>query len=400
MNAFLPPLRRHRWILKTQYTCGGTNDLGAPLTERVWLAVATLLALVVAVVALTLSVGSAGPSTAAVLRKVRSAPSLIASTAKAVYVNEYSTVREQDGYVVINYRINGVFNPRTNAFKVTFTPRYPGEHLASFTYSSDGSLVYLPCDPNFRLIGKPPCIAYPAQGGGRSDWLALTYLREAQRPVTRLGERTIGSRETTGYGLTVPISADAIGALPFGTLSGPGGINSSKNFRVDVWSDTRGLIRQLDLMYKYEETSAAPPKPLTIADEERLSYGASTPRLSVPNRQTVLVASNETGGVPACEELRRLPGQMLPEWNTALWVIQPGRLKLRGGIGSRDTASTETAVADRAQDHRRAACLLDAVLPHSWVALSASKERPVRVPTSPRSRERSNAARNPTVTIS
>ena len=265
-----------------------------PAHRTRWLAVATLLALVVAVVALTLSVGSAGPSTAAVLRKIRSAPSLIASTAKAVYVNEYSTVREQDGYVVINYRINGVFNPRTNAFKVTFTPRYPGEHLASFTYSSDGSLVYLPCDPNFRLIGKPLCIAYPAQGGGRSDWLELTYLREAQRPVTRLGERTIGSRETTGYGLTVPISADAIGALPFGTLSGPGGINSSKNFRVDVWSDTRGLIRQLDLMYKYEETSAAPPKPLTITDEERLSYGESTPRLSVPNRQTVLVASNET----------------------------------------------------------------------------------------------------------
>jgi hypothetical protein len=265
-----------------------------PVRRTRWLAVATVLVIVVAVVAITLFVGSAGPSTAAVLRKIRSAPSLIASTTKAVYVNEYSTVRERNGYVVINYRIKGVFNPRTNAFRVTFTPQYSGEHLASFTYSSDGSLVYLPCNPSFRLIGKPPCLAYPAQGGGRSDWLALTYLREAQRPVTRLGERTIGSSQTTGYELTVPISADSVGVLPFGTLSGPSGINSSKTFRVDVWSDTRGLIQQLDLTYPYEETSAAPPKLLTITDHERLSYGESAPRLNAPNRATVLVAPNET----------------------------------------------------------------------------------------------------------
>jgi hypothetical protein len=265
-----------------------------PAHRTRWLVAATFVALAVAVVAITLSIGSGGLSTAAVLRKIRSAPSLIASTAGAVYVNSYSTIREQDGFVVINYRIKGVFNPRTKAFKVSFTTEYPGQFSGTSSYSSDGSLLYLPCNYNFRLIGKPPCVAYPAQGNGASDWLALTYLREANRPVTRLGERTIGSSETTGYGLTVPVSASSVGVLPFGTIAGPAGINSSKNFRVEVWSDSRGLIQQLGITYTYEETSAAPPKLLTITERERLSYGKSAPRLSVPNRQTVLVAPSES----------------------------------------------------------------------------------------------------------
>ena len=274
-----------------------------------WLVAATLVALAVAVVAVTLSIGSEGPSTAAVLRRIRNAPTLIASTAKAVYVNSYSTIREQDGFLVTNYRIKGVFNPRTNAFKVTVTNQYPGQHSGTVTYSSDGSLLYLPCNLNFRLIGKPPCIAFPAQGNGRSDWLALTYLREARRPVTRLGERTIGSSETTGYGLTVPITAGSVGVLPFGSLFGPSGINASKNFRVDVWSDSRGLIQQLDVTYTYKETSAAPPKLVTITEHERLSYGKSAPRLSVPNRQTVLVAPNES----AAEQLVKSYGDYVGE---------------------------------------------------------------------------------------
>lgn len=259
-----------------------------------WLALATFIALVVAVVAITLSIGSAGPSTASVLRKIRGAPSLIESSAKAVYVNAYSTIRQKDGYVLNNFRIDGVFNPRTNAFRIAITNRYPGQHSSTTTYSSDGKLVYLPCDPNFRLIGKLPCVAYPAQGNGISDWLALTYLREAHPPVIGLGERSSGSSETTGYGLTVPIDVESVGALPFWTLLGPSGINSSKNFRVDVWSDSKGLIHQLDITFRYKETSIAPPALLTITTHERVRYGESAPGLIVPNRQSVLVAPNES----------------------------------------------------------------------------------------------------------
>ncbi len=97
-----------------------------PAQRTRWLVAATLVALAVALVAITLSIGSAGPSTASVLRKIRNAPSLMASSARAVYVNTYSTIREKDGYVVIHYRINGVFDPRSKAFKVTFTTQYPG----------------------------------------------------------------------------------------------------------------------------------------------------------------------------------------------------------------------------------------------------------------------------------
>ncbi len=104
----------------------------------------------------------------------------------------------------------------------------------------------------------------------------------------------IGSSETTGYGLSVPISASSVGALPFGTLAGPSGIPSSKNFRVDVWSDEQGLIRQLDITYPYKEISVAPSKLLTITERVRLGYGESAPQVAVPKRRTVMVAPNES----------------------------------------------------------------------------------------------------------
>jgi hypothetical protein len=209
-----------------------------------------------------------------------------------VYVDSSSTDREQNGYVVMNYLDKDVFSPRTNTFKLTSTTQYPGQLSSTSTISSDGSLVYLPCNPRYDLIGKKSCIAYPAQGGVGSVRLTVTYLREAHGPVTRLGERTIGSNETTGYGLTIPISAYVAGALPSERSLLGQEFSTTKDLRVDVWSDRRGLPLQLDIMFTYEETSAPPATLLTETDQERLSYSESIPRLSVPKRQTVTVAPN------------------------------------------------------------------------------------------------------------
>ena len=202
-----------------------------------------LVALAVAVVAITLSIGSAAPSDAMVLAKIRSTPGLIASAAGTVHATQYSTVREQDGFVVINYRVEGVFSPRTNAFQYTTTTLYPGQVSDHWTILSDGSLVYLPCNVEFRLLGKNPCIAYPAQSGVGSDRLAVSFLRGAQGPVTRLGERMIGSSETIGYGLTIPSSAYVATAVPSERSLLDQEFSTTKNVRIDVWSDSQGSHR-------------------------------------------------------------------------------------------------------------------------------------------------------------
>jgi len=66
------------------------------------------------------------------------------------------------------------------------------------TTLSDGSLVYLPCDASWTLIGEKPCLAYPAQSGTASGSPSLTFLRYASGPVARLGQRDIDGVETTG----------------------------------------------------------------------------------------------------------------------------------------------------------------------------------------------------------
>jgi hypothetical protein len=218
-----------------------------------------------------------------------------------IYEVNDATEQEQNGYVVANYHDKDVVIPRTNAFQVTSTTQNPGQLSTTSTTSSDGSLVYLPCNPRYDLIGKKPCIAYRAQGGVGSDRLATTYLREAQGPVTRLGERTIGSQQTTGYGLTIPVSAYAAGALPSERSLLGQELFPAKNLRIDVWSDSRGLPLELDVTFTYTETSALPAKLLTTTEHERLSYSESIPRLSVPNRQTVTVTPNLT----AAEQLEK-----------------------------------------------------------------------------------------------
>jgi hypothetical protein len=218
-----------------------------------------------------------------------------------VYEVNDATEREQNGYVVANYHDKDVVSPRTNAFQVTSTTQYPGQISTTSTTSSDGSLVYLPCNPRYGLIGKKPCIAYRAQGGVGSDRLATTFLREAHGPVTRLGERTIGSQQTTGYGLTIPVSAYVAGAMPSERSWLGQELSPAKNLRIDLWSDSRGLPLEMDITFTYEETSALPAKLLTTTEHESLSYSESIPRLSVPNRQTVTVAPNLT----AAEQLEK-----------------------------------------------------------------------------------------------
>jgi hypothetical protein len=255
-----------------------------------WLVAAALVTVVVAVVAITLSIGSAAPSDAMVLAKIRTTPGLIASAAKTVNATQYSTVREQDGFVVINYRVHGVFSPQTNAFQYTTTTQYPGQVSTSWTILSDGSLVYLPCNAEFRLLGKNPCIAYPAQSGVGSDRLAVSFLREAQGPVTRLGERTIGSTETVGYGLTIPSSAYVATAVPSERSLLDQELSTTKSMRIEVWSDSQGLPRELDTTYTYRQ--ASPAALLTVTSHERLRYSDSPPRLDVPTKPSVLLAPN------------------------------------------------------------------------------------------------------------
>jgi hypothetical protein len=211
-----------------------------------------------------------------------------------VYADSSSTDREQNGFVVETYFDKDVFSPRTNAFMSTSTTQYPGQISTTTVTSSDGSLVYLPCNPRYDQISKKPCIAYPAQGGVGSDPLAATYLREAQGPVTWLGTRRIGSQETTGYGLTVPVSAWVASALPSLRSLLDQYLSTTKNLRLDVWVDSQGLPLQLDTTFTYEETSAQPAKLLTETENERLRYSEAIPRISVPNRGTVTVAPNLT----------------------------------------------------------------------------------------------------------
>ena len=110
--------------------------------------------------------------------------------------------------------------------------------------------------------------------------------------MTRLGARAIGSQQTTGYGLTVPVSAYVADALPSERSLLDQELSTTKNLRIDVWSDTRGLPLEVDITFTYEETSAPPAKLLTATEHESLSYSDSIPRLSVPDRQTVTVAPN------------------------------------------------------------------------------------------------------------
>jgi hypothetical protein len=255
-----------------------------------WLAAAIVAVLVVVAVVIAFSVDSVAPSSAAVLAKIRHTPTAVASASKSVDESLYSTVRARDGVVVMIYRGRGVYSPQTNAFQFTVATAYPGQHSSSSTYSSDGSLVYIPCNLDFELIGQKPCLAYPVQGGSASDRLSVSLLRNARGPVTNLGERTIDGAETTGYRLIVPATAFVAGAEPsVRSLLGQE-LATTRFLHMNVWSDNRGLPVELDYTLSYRTTS--PPALLTETVHERLHYSETAPRIKVPSSNELLVVPN------------------------------------------------------------------------------------------------------------
>ena len=252
-----------------------------------WLAAAIIAAFAVVALVIVLSVDSVVPSSASVLTKIRHAPTVVASAYKSVDASLYSTVRAHDGVVVMNYRSRAVYSPQSNAFQDTVATVYPGQLSSSWTYSSDGSLVYIPCDSNFELIGQKPCLAYPAQRGSASDRLSVTLLHDARGPVTTLGERTIDGIETAGYRLTVPATAYVAGAEPSQRSLLGQELATTKYLRMEVWSDSRGLPVELDYIVDYRTTS--PPALLSETVHEDLRYSETAPRIKVPSSNEVLV---------------------------------------------------------------------------------------------------------------
>ena len=261
------------------------------MTRRApWLAAAIIAVFAVVALVIALSIDSVVPSSASVLAKIRHAPTVVASAYRSVDAFLYSTVREQDGLVVMNYRTRAVYSPQTNAFQETVATAYPGQISSSATYSSDGSLVYIPCDFNFELIGQKPCLAYPAQRGSSSDRLSVTLLHDARGPVTTLGERTIDGVETAGYRLTVPATAYVAGAEPSQRSLLGQELATTKYLRMEVWSDSRGLPVELDYTVDYRTTS--PPALLSETVHEDLRYSEAAPRIKVPSSDEVLVVPN------------------------------------------------------------------------------------------------------------
>jgi hypothetical protein len=253
------------------------------------LAVATVGAAVAVVVSILLALGSTAPSDAMVLASINRSPSLVVSVSKTVRFTETTVVRAPQGYTIIGYRTQGGLRPGINEFQYSTSLVYPGgPPTNSTTYVSDGSLVYLPCDLEWRQIGKEPCIAYPAQQGGTWNRLSLTFLKDARGPVARLGQRKITSVETTGYRVTVPVAAYVAGALPSDRSLVQQSLATTKSLRIDVWSDNSGLPRELDLTYTQAQVSPAALLHVTV--QERLSYSQVPLRVTPPGRNTVVIA--------------------------------------------------------------------------------------------------------------
>jgi hypothetical protein len=198
--------------------------------------------------------------------------------------------RAPQGFIDIEYRTHGAADPRTNAFVFTTKVIIPGgdSHFASSTTLSDGSLVYLPCDASWILIGKNPCIAYPAQNETASGSPSLTFLRSASGPVVRLGERKIDGVETNGYEVSVPVSALAQSAVASERSLAQYEDSSISNVHVEVWSDQRDLPRQLNFSFLVHQATLSAV--LRASQKVQLSYSSAPLKVSVPNQNTVTVA--------------------------------------------------------------------------------------------------------------
>jgi hypothetical protein len=253
--------------------------------------IAVAIAIVALVLVLTLGFGPSAPSDAMVLKSIRSSPGVAAMLAQTVHSTTLEVDRAPQGFIDIEYRTYGAVDPRSNAFSLTSKAIIPGgASYGSTTTVSDGSLVYLPCDAQWTFIGKNPCLAYPAESGTASGSPSLTFLRSARGPVARLGERDIDGIETNGYGVSVPVSALVQSVIPSERSLVRFGDSRISDVHVQVWSDQRGLPRQLDFTFRLHQATLSAV--LRASQKEQLSYSTVPLKVSVPGRTTVTVAAN------------------------------------------------------------------------------------------------------------
>jgi hypothetical protein len=274
----VPPRRNHPTF--RGWTRGGRWVIAVPIV------IAAL------VLGLTLGIGSSAPSDAMVLKTIRSSPSVATMHSQTLHFTELEVDRAPQGFIDIEYSTHGAVDSRTNAFDLTTKAIIPGgdPNFGSSTWVSDGSLVYLPCDASWILIGKNPCLAYPAQSGTAPGSPSLTFLRYASGPVTRLGERDIDGVETNGYRVSVPVNALVQSVVASERSLIQYEDSTISDVHVEVWSDTRGLPRQLDFTFLVHQATLSAV--LRASQKERLSYSTAPLKVSVPSRSTVTVAPN------------------------------------------------------------------------------------------------------------
>ncbi len=175
------PSRSRRVLTSHGWSRGGRWVIAVPIV------IAAL------VLALTLGFGSSAPSDALVLKTIRSSPSVAAMFSQTVHLTALEVDRAPQGFIDIEYSTDGAVDPRTNAFDLTTKAIIPGgASYGSSSTVSDGSLVYLPCNPQWTFIGKKPCLAYPAQSGtaSRLTVLDVSALRQrASGPARRTRHR-------------------------------------------------------------------------------------------------------------------------------------------------------------------------------------------------------------------
>jgi hypothetical protein len=260
---------------------------GWPRDRRLVIAVPILVTVLVLV--LTLGFGSSTPTDAMVLKTIRNGPTVAARLSQTVHWTAFQTDRAPQGFIDVEYSTHGAVDPRTNAFDLTTKTVIPGgASYASSTTLSDGSLVYLPCDVQWTLVGKKPCLAYPAQSGTASGSPSLTFLRHASGPVARLGEREIDGVETTGYRVSVPVSALVLSVIPSERSLVQYADSTISDVRVEVWADQQGLPRELDFTFLVHQATL--PGLLHASQKERLSYGSGPLKVSVPGRRRTTIA--------------------------------------------------------------------------------------------------------------
>jgi hypothetical protein len=277
-RSSVPP-RRRRVLTSRGWSRGGRWVIAVPIV------IAAL------VLALTLGFGSSAPSDAMVLKTIRSSPTVAAILSQTLHLTALEVDRAPQGFIDVEYSTHGAVDPRTNAFEITAKAIVPGgASYGSSTTVSDGSLVYLPCDPQWTFIGKKPCLAYPAQSGTAPGSPSLTFLRYASGPVARLGERDIDGVETNGYRVSVPVSALAQSAIPSERSLVQYENSTISDVHVEVWSDKRGLPRQLDFTFLVHQATLSAV--LRASEKEQLSYSTAPLKVSVPSRNTVTVSSN------------------------------------------------------------------------------------------------------------